>query len=257
MSIKLYASHTKNLGDLFNTLPVISGLAESFNDKVKFVVPDEMQQIKGFKEFLMYQGIFESIHYRCEIIGMEENQYIRMVYSQDEMRNLTERPNRPIETSRHEAFIRAYHPTLGEWEVDDDFKLNVFGVDRCDEGWICGDRWLKSATDTRRASNVLKDSGLFDGIHYRFLDYTKPIMDNAREIASCKHPFIGTFTGSSVIADLLDIEHYVLWDDSMIGWNAGINSDKWSIDYSLWKHYYKNRKAKLYHIDEFKYVMNE
>ncbi len=113
--IKLYCPITHNWGDFLNTFPVMAGLSKSFNDKIKLVVSDKMQQINGFKEFMMYQGIFTDVNYRCEIIGMEENQYIHMVYSQEEYRHLTVRPNRPIETTRNEMFIRDHYPTLGEW----------------------------------------------------------------------------------------------------------------------------------------------
>lgn len=247
MSIKVYVPYTLNFGDLLNAFPVISGFYHSFGEKIKLVVPDQMEQIKGWREFFNFQPMIESSHLRKEIIGMEEDQYIQVIYSPEEYRNLLSRPNRPIETLRHEKFVRDYYPNLGKWEVDDDFYLEVDGQLESYDKFVCGDRWLNKNTDTRRASNVLMDSGLFnDENKFLFLDYSQTAMHNAALIKFSTKPFIGTFTGSSVMADLMNKEHYVLWNkQDMLFWNNA------PILYSYWKHYYSDRESQLVEIGEF------
>lgn len=250
MSLKVYVPRTYNFGDFLNVMPVLSGLHKSLNQKIKLVVPNSMKQIKGFRYFMEYQGFFSDVHFKEEILNMDEPSYIIITYSDYDYKDLTERPNRPIETMRHEKFVRDNYKDL-IWEVDDNFQLEVYvnyGV-YCDQRkWICGDRWLKPTTDIRRASNILKDSGLFeDEKKYQFLNYEDDAMTNAMFIKSSLHPFIGTFTGSGMMADLLGKKNYCLYNDDMIDppWNG------MPIEYSLWKHYYADRPNTLMHVKDF------
>ena len=111
--------------------------------------------------------------------------------------------------------------------------------------YIIGDRWLNHLTDTRRASNVFKSTGLFDDTSkFLFLDYKRPLMDNANIILASKRPFIGTFTGSGMLADLLGVCNYCVWDDSMVNWNQA------DISYSYWKHFYADRYNALVHMSD-------
>lgn len=250
--LKVYVPHTKNYGDFLNVMPVLSGLHNTFG-KLKLVVADNLQMINGFREFMEYQDIFTEVHFAMEIIGMRTEDYVHVVYSDYEYRDLTEMPDRPIETMRHEKFVRDMYPYLTEqnWKVDDDFVLKT--NDTLLDGdytnkIICGDRWLHKNTDGRRQSNILKDSGLFEATDkFFFLDYSKSAMLNACIIKNGLE-FIGTFTGSSVVADLLNVNHFVLWlKNDMQYWNNSSN-----IDYSYWKHYYKNRNSKIYEMEEWK-----
>lgn len=254
MPLNIFVPRTHNFGDFLNTMPVISGLHKSLGQKIKLVVPNSMNQIKGFRNFMEYQGIFTDVYFRNEVFNMDEGSYIFVTYSDEEFRNLTTRPVVPIETMRNEKFVRDHYPDL-HWEVDNDFELQVYinyGVNFDQRKWVCGDRWLKPTTDIRRASNILKDSGLFEDSKYQFLDYNDDVMTNAMMIKSSIHPFIGTYTGSSVIADLLKKKHYVLHNDDMINppWNNA------PIEYSFWKHYYGNRFAESIHVKDFNYGSN-
>lgn len=244
--LKIYCPWTNNLGDFLNVMPVFSGLAKSLGDTIRLVVADDHKKINGFKEFFLYQPMFEQVLFRSEVIGMEENTYTIVAYSQEEFKHLTERPNRPIETMRHEKFVRDNYPHL-TFEVDDDLILQTTNP------WyngpktnmiIVGDRW-SSVVDTRRSWNILKDSGHFnDETKFQFLDYSHSLMENACLIQQSNKSFIGTFTGSGMLADLLGVESVCLWDDSMIGWNGA------PIEYSYWKHYYTDRNNHLCHVND-------
>lgn len=249
MKINVY---TSNLGDFFNVMPVISGLSISIGETVDLVVHDNLMTFNGFRAFMEFQPCINSLRYRKEILNMNESSYIHISYSQEEYRHLSDRPNRPIETMRHEKFVRDNYPNIA-FEVDDDFEFRVHSDFWADENLrhtmkktIVGDRWLVNNTDVRRSSNILKDSGLFDNPDdFYFLDYNDNLMTNAMIIANSEYPFVGTFTGVSVLADLLKKGHYVLWDDSMVDWNGE------DIRYSHWKHFYGNRKNLLMHIDDW------
>lgn len=241
--LKIYCPWTNNLGDFLNVMPVFSGLAKSLGDTIRLIVSDQHKKINGFKEFFLYQPMFEQVLFRSEVIGMEENTYTIVAYSQEEFKHLTERPNRPIETMRHEKFVRDNYPHLN-FEVDDGLILETSWVDYARNMIIVGDRW-SSVVDTRRSWNVLEDSGHFnDETKFQFLDYSRPLMENAALMKSSTQPFVGTFTGSGMLADLLGLENYCLWDDSMIGWNGA------PIEYSYWKHYYGDRANEMFHVND-------
>jgi hypothetical protein len=93
--------------------------------------------------------------------------------------------------------------------------------------------------DMRRKSGIL--SHLDKGV---FLDYNRPIMENAYLIKNSKFPFVSTFTGVSNIADLLNVKHLVIYDDEIKIWN-----DK-PIQYSFEKHYYGDRNGKLLYLND-------
>lgn len=236
--LKIYSPQILNLGDFFNCMPVLSGIFRATNDPIRLVTSPSFRQFNGFREFMEFQPCIGELVYRDEIINMDEQSYIVMTYSAEEFRYLTERPYRPIETMRCEKFISDNYPHV-RFKVDDDFKFLARG-DYARNIYLVGDRWA-SVTDTRRDWNILKDSGLFDDeTKFQFLDYTQPLLDNAGLILSSDKPFIGTFTGSGMLADLLGVENWCLWDEkSMTNWNGA------PIEYSYWKHYYQNRSNRL------------
>ena len=250
MTIKVYSPQILNLGDFLNTFPCLSGLAKSGGDTIRLVVPDSFRQFKGFRDFMEYQPCIDELVFRSEIINMDESSYIMSTYSSEEYRDLTERPNRPIETLRCEKFLRDTYPKM-VWDVDDDFVLKVLECPvitaDCPRKWLVCDRW-SLVSDTRRAWNILKDSGLFDDeTRFEFLDYNQPLLDNAFKMAypSFYIGVISTFTGAGMMADLLKRDNNLcLWDDSMVGWNNA------PIEYSYWKHYYGDRPNKLYHLND-------
>lgn len=255
--MRIYVPYTKNLGDMFNVMPVISGLSKSLGVMIDLVVSDNLLVVKGFRDFMEFQPCINTLRFRKEILGMDESSYLHIIYSQEEFRHLTERPNRPIETMRHEKFVRDNYPTL-EFEVDDDFVFNVkpeyhFIPDFTPDMYIVGDRWMNDQTDMRRSSNIIRD-GLprlwHDKETYYFLEYTETLMHNAYLISVSKKPFIGTFTGSGMLADLLGVKNYCVWDNSMINWNNA------PIEYSYHKHYYADRLNQLVHISDLPSVLS-
>lgn len=247
---KVYSPTVLNFGDFLNAFPVLSGLANMAGEPLRLVVPGDFRKFNGFREFMEYQPCIGELVYRDEILNMDESSYTLTCYSSEEFRDLTVRPNRPIETMRHERFIRYTYPNL-IWEVDDEFTLTTWGTDYARDVTIVGDRWAQ-VSDTRRAWNILKDCGLFDDeTKFQFLDYSKPLIDNCALILSSNHPFIGTFTGSGMMADLVRQPNICLWDDSMVGWNGA------DISYSYWKHYYSDRENTLMSIEEYSLLTGE
>lgn len=252
MSFKVYSPQVLNLGDFLNAFPVLSGLSKMAGEPLRLVVPDQFRQFNGFRDFMECQPCIGELVFRNEILNMDEKDYVVTTYSEYEFKDLTERPNRPIETMRHERFIRQNYPSL-KWEVDDDFTLITNYIEFPRDTVIIGDRWAQ-VSDTRRAWNILKDSGLFDNpSRFEFLDYTRPLLENAALILSSSQPFIGTFTGSGMMADLLKKETFCLYDNSMIDppWNGA------PIEYSYWKHFYADRSAWCMSIEDYCLITGE
>jgi hypothetical protein len=251
MTFKIECRYVYNFGDFLNCLPVISGIYKSVGDTIKFVIPDQLRIVKGIREFLEFQPMFESVYFRSEIINMDEKSYLVTCYSQEEFRNYSERPNRPIETQRHEKFIRDHYPDLN-FKVDDSFYLqldvniNLENIEGYDPNTIIiGDRWSK-VTDTRRDCNIFQKHESYQNLDkFYYLNYDNDLMLNANILQRSNNINYVTFTGSGMLADLIyGTNNVVFWDDSMVNWNNA------PIEYSYWKHFYADRNNKLVHINE-------
>lgn len=225
-----------NVGDTLNVMPVLSGLYKSTGHKISLTVRDKMKMFNGFREFMQMQKCICALKFESEVTLDNTYQMLGLV---DEF---TKHENRPWETVRLEEFFRSRYST--EFEVDDDFVLSVDEtVEFMPSGTLVGDRMNHKDMDQRRLSGVLKDSGKFDKCW--FLDYNQPMAVNAAYLKHTTKPIITTFTGISTIADLLKKETYILWGDDLKDW------DNKPIEYSFNKHFYRDRKCKLMHLNDF------
>ena len=137
-------------------------------------------------------------------------------------------------------------------EIDNDFELSVpkMSIDYMEDKFIVADRWSPSDApdvDTRRKSNHLKESGLFDGDKYYYLDYRNDLVYNCSLIKYNPNPLYTTFTGTGILADLMNKEVFILYDDDLIEWDGKPISSAYRL------HYIKNRKSKLRYLKEFNY----
>ena len=143
-------------------------------------------------------------------------------------------------------------PIEGKFDIefDYDFTLKAPDIVSCSESsYVIGDRWSPSDApdvDDRRKSNLIKSSGIVDSVDTYYLDYTDSLMYNLSIIHQNPNPFITTFTGIAVLADLMKKETIVLWDDEMGKWQGN------KIEYEFKQHFFSDRGCKLVHINEFK-----
>lgn len=233
--MKIYLECTTNLGDFLNSLPVLAGIFKSYG-KIDFVIRDEMSRIKGIKEFLSFQYIFNSVSYSSQLLIDDSIMRICSIYREEKNNE-----NRPIETCRYENYVKDKYGL--KFDVDDNFELDVekkqLDID-LETTIFGGDRWYDNLTDRRRSSWILSS---INGI--TFLNYNNNLMTNAFLIKASKKPFVSTFTGISNIADLLNKKQIVLYTDEIKNW------DNKPIQYSFDKHFYKNRNSKLIYINDF------
>lgn len=231
--MKIYLSSTSNLGDFLNALPVLSGLSKELG-KIDLIIKGEMKKFKGIKEFLMYQDLFSSVEFDNDIFV-----YGDMIQLSSWTREDRENNHRPIETCRYENWINDNYRIL--FEVDDEFTLKVEDLNiPLGDTYYGADRWNGPDIDTRRKTMLLQH---LDNI--TFLDYNNSLMENAYIIKHCKKPFVSAFTGTAVLADLLNVDQLVLWTDDLRMWDGK------PIEYSFQKHFYGNRKSKLLYIGDF------
>ena len=135
------------------------------------------------------------------------------------------------------------------FEVDDDFQVQVFPmfIDDLTDKIIIGDRWSSKqdpSVDTRRNTNVIENGVNPDPSKVFYLDYSKPLMYNLNIIKNNPNPFITTFTGIGIIADLMNKETIVGWDEDMRVWDGR------PVEFDFSRHYYGNRKSKLVHVKD-------
>jgi hypothetical protein len=238
--MQIFLHTTANLGDFLNAMPVLSGLSKN-HGKLDFIIRSEMVKFKGIKEFLMYQDIFNSVNFHHEVF-MYNTVTIGSWTRED--KNIA---IRPIETCRYENWVRDNFGHL-TFDVDDDFTIKVPKLNvQVDDEWYVGDRWSEGTIDFRRATNNLKHL-----TNCRFIDYNNDLLTNAYILKNLKKPFISSLTGISVLADLLNVEAYVIWkaedwnpefrNGDNINWDNGKDITK-----IFEKHFYANRKMKLLH----------
>jgi hypothetical protein len=233
--VKVAIRHTINLGDFLNAFPVLSGLSKYTNEKIDLVVRGEMKRFNGFKKFIEYQDCIGGVIF--------DDEYIIMNYDGIQLSSITredkEDNHRPTETCRYENWVNDNYRML--FEVDDEFELKVpdLNIPIADGNYV-GDRWTGALIDGRRASGTLSHLA-----NVNFLDYNRTLMENAYIIKHCDKPFISAFTGTAVMADLLNVDQIVLWTDDLRMW------DNKPIEQTFQKHFYGNRKSKLMYLGDF------
>lgn len=217
-----------NLGDTCNILPVLSGLYKYINEQFDITVNKKMEHFKGLKELMERQKFIRSFNfgtdYDANVIGLSS------VYYED--------IKRPYETQRYENFIRLY--ITNDFEVDDDFRLEVPYVENISREIVIGDRTKSEHADTRREFDVLKNSGKFSDCY--FLDYSNDLITNLNVIMNAKK-FYTTFTGIAVLSNLIYANTVLVYNDSLTNW------DGYPIDKSFSQHFYRNRNIVLKHIN--------
>lgn len=232
-------SCTANLGDFANALPVISGLSlyHEHGRPVDLIIRNEMRKFVGIKELLLQQPCINSVEFDDEVFffgGTELSSWTRMDQGE---------PNRPVETCRYENWIRDNYNY--DFKVDDKFELVIQEepVTPTDL-YIIGDRWNHPTIDTRRKTQVVKDGVNPDSDKVFYLDYNKSLMHNLNIIKNSPKPFITTFTGIGILADLMNKETIVCWDEDMRMW------DGHPVDFDFKRHYYGDRKSKLVYVKD-------
>ena len=227
-----------NVGDTLNVMPVLSGLYKSTGNKISLVVRDRMMMFNGFADFIHMQECIASVRFESEVT-LDDTFCIMSLVDK-----FTEHSNRPWETVRFEEYFRQHYNIY--FEVDDAFELTVDdSVETIPDKFLIGDRMVHSDMDQRRESGVLEYSNKFPVEICEFLDYNIPMAVNAAYIKHTTKPIFTTFTGISIIADLLKKESIVLWGEDMR------NFDNKPIEYSFNKHFYRDRKCKLMSLNDF------
>ena len=240
--MKVKIDCTANLGDFCNALPVISGISKYVNQKIHLIIRPEMRKFNGIKEFLKYQPMIEEVDYSDDLLTFGDIMTISSWTRMDQ-----ENPNRPVETCRYENWVNDNYRML--LEVDDNFEIQVepMLVDYVRDKTIIGDRWSAKqdpSIDTRRFTNVVESGANPDPSKVHYLDYSKPIMYNLNLIKYNPNPFITTFTGIGIIADLMYKETIVCWDEDMRTW------DGHPVEFDFIRHYYGNRNSKLVYVKD-------
>lgn len=233
---KIYMVWSGNVGDTLNVMPLLSGLYKSTDKKIELVVNNKMKMFVGFREFMEYQECISNLYFADEV-NISEYYHLSLV------NNFTSHLNRPWETVRlEEWYTNSLRTTV---KVDDEFVLSVPLIDMELDKFIVGDRMFHNNMDHRRSFNLIEKSGKCPLTTCEYLDYSKPMLVNAAILKATPRPIISTFTGISVIADLLNKPTIVLWNDELANW------DNKPIEYSFNKHFYRNRRTQLMHINEF------
>jgi hypothetical protein len=246
--ITVYSPRIHNLGDFLHCLPALSGLYNMFQTKISFGICDRLQRFNGIKDLLLHQDMFSDVFFISERPMV--NNYIIV---DDTGRDSDENIN-AMAAYRNVNFINDNYK-LGI-QIDNDFELKVpfFGeIDYLYDKILIADRWSPSDApdvDDRRKSNLLKNSGKFEGDAFHYLDYSHNLVYNSSLIKYNPNPLYTTFTGTGILADLMNKEVYILYDDDVAMWDGK------PVEHSYNLHYIKNRKSKLRYIKEFEYGNN-
>ena len=247
--MKIYLSCTANLGDFLNSFPVLSGIVKK-HGKIDLIVKSGLKKFKGFKQFLLHQELFSSVEFDDEIFL-----YGDIIQLSSWTREDKNNPNRPIETCRYENWLKDNYNL--DFDVDDDFIIKVPSEGILPRhAYHVGDRWSVADVDTRRKTGVLSHL-----TNVTFINYDNDLLTNAYTLKHLSLPFITNLTGIAVLADLLNIESYVVWKpedwnpefiiDGVVRWDDGKDINK-----VFEKHFYLNRKTKLVHADNLEKLID-
>jgi len=231
---------TANLGDFANALPVISGLSLFDKRPINLIIRGEMRKFNGIKELLLQQPCINNVEFSDEVFShgaIKLSSWTRM--DQDDK-------NRPVETCRYENWIRDNYGF--DFKVDDNFELvinpmNGIAIESTNK-YIIGDRWNHSTIDNRRKTHVVRDGVNPDWSKVFYLNYDMSLMYNLNMIKNSPKPFISTFTGIGILADLMNKETIVCWDEDMRMW------DGHPVEFDFKRHYYGDRKSKLVYVKD-------
>lgn len=215
----------------------MSGLKNRFGKQV-FCVTHKLKQFNGIKDFLKYQDLFSDVVFDDEVSVPQTSIIINPWNAREDKGD----PNRPLETCRFENNLKDKYNL--DFEVDDSFELKFpeFNIAIYD-GPLVADRWTSPVIDTRRPTGVLESSNKFRGKEW--LDYRRPLLENCYIIKKTPGLMYTTFTGVSILGDLLNKEMIVFWGDDIRNW------DNKPIQYSYEKHFYQNRRSKLVYLNEW------
>jgi len=242
--VNVISPRIHNLGDFAHCLPALSGLYKKTGIKMSFFICDRLERFKGIRELLASQEMFTEVKFMREITNLQ--QYIMVDDSG---------PEGDYRLSAAVVHKYANYIKTGygiDFQVDDDFELKVprslEKVEVLDSSTvIVGDRWsTKDAPDVddRRLSYLIEGSGVLKSLPTHYLDYTKDLVYNCNLIKQNNHrPFVTTFTGIAILADLMKLKTVVLYDDDMINWNNK------PILHTFDAHFYKDRKSSVCYIN--------
>ena len=232
---------TANLGDFSNALPVISGLYKSLNEKITLIIRPEMRKFNGIKEFLKCQPMIKDVNFSDEVFAYGTN-----VIDMSSWTRLYKVKDRPMETCAYENWVKDRFGI--QFEVDDDFQIEVpYREVELTDKVIIGDRWSNKqdpSIDARRNTNVVENGAQPNPDKVIYLDYSKDLLYNCNLIKQSSKPFVTTFTGIGIIADLMNKETIVCWDEDMRVWDGK------PVEYDFERHYYTDRKSKLVHVKD-------
>lgn len=239
--ITVYSPRIHNLGDFMHCLPTLSGLHKKYEEKISFGICNRLERFKGIKELLLCQDMFEEVKFMHEIEQGQER-YVVLDDTGDDRGD----ENSPTCVRKFHNFIIDNYNI--DYELDNDFILKTDNSVSLSEKIIVGDRWSPNDApdvDIRRKSNLIESSGILPKEDCYYLDYTKELMYNCNLIKNNPNPFITTFTGIGIVADLMKKETIILWDEDMRNWQG------WGVEKDYAMHYYKDRNSKLIYIKDY------
>lgn len=228
----LYAAQgTSNLGDFFNCFPVLSGLSKVYGN-LDLIIQNDMERFNGILELISYQPFIKNVVFEKDWKGSDPvipfNSWVDVDPDMYKISFI-----RPIETERYYRRFLEYN---AEFSVDDDFILQIPEIKVPVYETVIADRCSVTSHDKRRSCDLIKSSGKHKG---DYLDYTKPLIYNLNVVKNAKI-FITTFTGISVLVDLMGLYQLVVYDEEMETWGG-----RTDILQTFNGHYYFNRNTNL------------
>ena len=198
----------------------------------------------------MFQDLFSSVEFDDEVFLYGDVIQLSSWPIREDKRD----PNRPIETCRYENWMIDKYGV--EFEVDDNFVVLTPEYDiEIKDTYYVGDRWAVGDIDERRETHILSHLK-----QYEFIDFDRPMLENAYIIKNLKKPFITNLTGVGMLADLCNVPLYCVWkaEDWKPEWRVG-DDVLWdtnkNIDKVFEKHFYLNRKGKLVHAKDLESLL--
>jgi hypothetical protein len=214
-----------------------------YNEKLDFTIPvDFNEKFPTLREFLEHQPMFNSVAFSNErdYQGIQIHAFRRKIEKPYDM-------SMPGETYRAQQNAELDN-NIGII-VDNNFE---FVVPELNLDWdiskdLVGERSHHSRRHQRK-EYFLGPSGHFNNC--LFLDYKDSILINAWKVKKCQGVFISTFTGISIMADLMKKNHVVAWDQESVD-DCLLDGQNCTVEKMFNRHYYEDRNAQLIALETF------
>ena len=123
----IYVDREDSLGDFVNCFPVLRGIYNTYGH-IKLIVKSPLRRFNGFREFLMYQNIFQSVEFDDEPLSYHNVLAFHKVDYTPELILNKINENQPDDVYRYGKFMKKTYNL--NFEIDSKWRQEAMKIKR-------------------------------------------------------------------------------------------------------------------------------